>query len=222
MKLRTLPLTALLAISAGCATTAPPYSPLLEERLAIHSASTPCCEDPERFDFQPLPAAGELEWLIGPESPTFDFQSGVSPFAAFRLPDTESPFRIRVQGLFDGEGERTSVFYPILAMLDDAFVVTRVSYLDNLRLEQGLLEVDDKPSLAVVAPFDPRRTRERYMVIFTPGVLVDRPPPFDRPGDQVTLPSLDWLERHSGAAVLASPYGRIRLTIAPLELPGAG
>jgi hypothetical protein len=208
-------------VLTGCSTN-PAYPPLVEERLAIHSASTPCCEDPERFDFQPLPAAGELEWLIGPGSPTFDFQSGVSPFAAFRLPDTEGPFRIRVKGLFDGEGERTSVFYPILAMLDDAFVVTRVSYLDNLRLEQGLLEVEGKPGLAVVAPFDPRRTRERYMVIFTPGVLVDRPPPFDRPGDQVTLPSLDWLERQSGAAVLPSPYGRIRLTIAPLELPGAG
>ena len=222
MTFRVFMLATLLSNLAGCATIAPPYPPRVEERIALHSASTPCCEDPERFDYQPLPAAGALEWLIGPDSPTFDFQSGVSPFAAFRLPDADGPFRIRVQGLFDGKGEDTSVFYPILAMLDDAFVVTRVSYLDNLRLEQGLLEVDGQPGLAVIAPFDPRRTRERYMVIFTPGVLVDRPPPYDRPGDQVTLPSLDWLERNSAAVVPASPYGRLRLTIAPIELPGAG
>ncbi|MFZ9085438.1 MAG: MalM family protein [Steroidobacteraceae bacterium] len=218
----TRPLLLCCLVLAGCGASTPPYPAQVEQRLAIHAASTPCCEDPERFDYRPLPAAGVMDWLIGPDSPTFDFQSGVSPFAAFRLPEAEGPFRIRVQGLFDVAGEDTSVFYPILAMLDDAFVVTRVSYLDNLRLEQGLLEAEGEPGLAVVAPFDPRRTRERYMVIFTPGVLVNSPPPFDRPGDQVTLPSLDWLERNSGAAVLASPYGRLRLTIAPIELPGAG
>jgi hypothetical protein len=218
---RTLAIAA--ALLAGCAGTPPAYPPDAEARLAVYAASQPCCDDPAGFDYAELPPAGRLEFVIGDADPAFEFQSGLSRFAAFRLPDTGEAFRVQVKSYIDGEGAQgRAVFYPVLAMMDDAFIVTRVSNLENLRLDTELATPGGRNGLVVTAPFDPDFTRERYLVVFTPAVLLGSPPAERREGDVLTLPTLEWLQRNEDAIVPPSPFGRLRITIAPAALPGAG
>jgi hypothetical protein len=208
---------------AGCAAAPRPYPADLAARLELYAGGGPCCEDPARFDFVSLPASGTLDVVIGEVSPTFEFQSGLSRFAAFRLPESNAPFRVQVKSFFDGAPPPAgSVFYPVLAMMDASFMVTRVSNLDNLRLDQALATPGGESGLSVTAPFDPGISRERYLVVFTPAVLLGAPPPERREGDVLTLPALDWLERQGQAVVAPSPFGRLRITVAPSTLPGSG
>jgi len=210
-------------VLAGCAAAPPPYPPGTAQRLALYAGSSPCCEDPAGFDYVELPPSGQVEFVIGGANPAFEFQSGVSRFAAFRLPETGEAFRVQVKSFFDGDAAPgQSVFYPVLAMMDDAFIVTRVSNLENLRLDTELATPGGRAGLTVTAPFDPNITRERYLVVFTPAVLLGSPPPERRDGDVLTLPSLDWLQRRGEGLVEPSPFGRLRLIIAPASLPEAG
>lgn len=208
---------------AGCATAAPPYPGDAEARLALYAASRACCDDPAAFTYTDLPEAGRVEFVIGKADPAFEFQSGVSHFAAFRLPDTGEAFRIQVKSYLDpGRAAENMVFYPVLAMMDDAFIVTRVSNLENLSLDTELATPGGRTGLAVTAPFDPNFSRERYLVVFTPAVLLGAPPAERREGDVLTLPTLDWLQRHADAMLTPSPFGQLRITIAPAALPGQG
>jgi hypothetical protein len=217
------PLLVIVAGLAGCVTVPQPYPAAIDARLALYARGAICCSDASAFDYAALPAAGTLDFVIGQASPGFEFQSGLSRFAAFRLPDTGGPFRIRVKSFFDGTGApQGSVFYPVLAMMDESFIVTRVSNLDNLRLEQALATPGGESGLAVVAPFDPDLSRERYLVVFTPAVLLGAPPPERREGDVLTAPTLEWLDRRDEAVVTPSPFGRLCITVAPASLPGPG
>jgi hypothetical protein len=217
-----LPATVLAALG-GCASTPPPYPGDLDARLALYAGAVACCEDPAAFAYAPLPVAGSIDFVIGGDSPTFEFQSGPSRFAAFRLPDTEGRFRVQVKSFFDDPpAPGGSVFYPVLAMMDDSFIVTRVSSLDNLRLDQALATPGGESGLAVIAPFDPAASRERYLVVFTPAVLVGAPPAERREGDVLTAPSVDWVARRNDNVVAPSPFGRLRIIVAPESLPGPG
>jgi hypothetical protein len=51
--------------------------------------------------------------------------------------------------------------------------------------------------------------------VFTPAALLGKPPPPDREGDMLSLSSLAYMERRGEAALPASPYGRLRITVAP-------
>jgi hypothetical protein len=211
------------ALLAGCAATPPPYPREADARLAVYAASAACCDDPAAFEYTELPAAGRMEFVIGDADPAFEFQSGLSRFAAFRLPDTGEPFRVQVKSYFDGDSAPDqSVFYPVLAMMDDAFIVTRVSNLENLRLDTELATPGGQAGLAITAPFDPNFSPERYLVVFTPAVLLGSPPPERREGDVLTLPTLDWVQRRGEAVVTPSPFGRLRITIAPASPPESG
>lgn len=208
---------------AGCATTArAPYPATLDARGAAFAKAVSCCTDPSGLNYVQLPSAGTLDVVIGRSSPAFDFQSGLSPYAAFRLPDGDKPFRVQVKSYFEGPEPQGSIFYPVLAMMDDLFIVTRISNLNNLQLDQGLTLPGDAPGLAVTAPFDPNLSKERYLVVFTPAALLGSPPAVHRDGDVLTAPSLVWLQHQAGAAVPASPYGHLRIIVAPESLPGPG
>lgn len=210
-------------LASGCAASARPYPGPLDARFAAYARAAPCCDDPAAFDYAELPATGRLEVVIGTTSPVFEFQSGRSHFAAFRLPAAAQPYRVRVRGLIDGpRADSASVFYPVLAMMDDAFVVTRVSGLDNLRLEQALTLPGGEPGLAVTAPFDPAQGRERYLVVFTPATLLGEPPPDRRDGDVLTAATRLWLERRGTTMIDPSPYGRLDVSVAPLDPPVPG
>lgn len=207
----------------GCAAGPQPYPTDMESRLVLYAGENACCDDPVGFAYADLPAAGRLDVVIGQANPSFEFQSGLSPFAAFRLPETGEPFRIQVKSYFDGpSAPGGSVFYPVLAMMDESFIVTRVSNLDNLRLDQELATPGGQTSLAVTAPFDPNFSRERYLIVFTPAVLLGAPPAERREGDVLTQPTLEWLDRRGEAVVTPSPFGRLRITVAPASLADPG
>ena len=87
--------------------------------------------------------------------------------------------------------------------------------LDSLRLEPALATAGGEAGIAVTLAIDPRTEGGRYLVVFTPAVLLGAPPGSRREGDVLTPASLAWMERRGQAALPASPYGRLRLTIAP-------
>jgi len=209
------------AAFAGCAaapTQSYPAKP--EARLALYARTKACCDDPSGFSFLPLPAHGFTDAVVSRASPAFEFHSGLSPFAAFELPKASTPYRLRVKSSFDpGRNGETSVFYPVIALLDDTFIVLRMSGLDNLRLEPALATPGGETGLALTVPVDPAMENARYLIVFTPAAVLGAAPE-RREGDLLTPAALAWLERRGDAAVPASPYGRLRITIAP-EQPAA-
>jgi hypothetical protein len=185
-------------------------------RLATYAKATPCCDDPSGFDFGALPRQGYAQATIDAQAPVFDFQSGVSPFAAFALPDQPSRYRIRVKSLFDSrEKGADGIFYPVVALLDDTYIVVHMTALESLRLEPALATPGGEPGLAVSIGIDPAEQDGKYLVVFTPAALLGKPPPPDREGDVLSLSSLAYMERRGEAALPASPYGRISITVAP-------
>jgi Maltose operon periplasmic protein precursor (MalM) len=210
------------ACLAACATQpAPSYPASTEARLATYARTTPCCDDPSGFTFGSLPRQGHAEAVVDNASPVFDFHSGLSPFAAFELPQQSTPYRIRVKSLFDRKGRGESgVFYPVIALMDDAFIVVHMTGLDNLRLEPALATVGGEPGLAVSVGIDPAQQPGKYLVVFTPAALLGARPAAQREGDLLTPSSLAWMERRGEGALPASPYGRLQITVAP-EVPMA-
>lgn len=220
------PVAALAVIAAaalaGCASQpAPSYPAATAARLATYAEATPCCDDPSGFAFGALPRQGNAQATIDPATPVFDFQSGVSPFAAFALPQQASRYRIRVKSLFDAKdsGEH-GVFYPVVALLDDTYIVVHMTGLESLRLEPALATPGGESGLAASIGIDPTEQDARYLVVFTPAVLLGKPPPPDREGDVLSLSALAYMERRGEAALPASPYGRLSITVAP-ETPVA-
>lgn len=210
-------LTLAMAACAGCAAAPTQSYPAgTAERLALYAKATPCCDDPSGFRFGALPQRGFADAALDRATPVFDFHSGLSPFAAFELPKTDAPYRVRVKSLFDArDGGEAGVFYPVVALLDDAFIVTHMTGLDSLRLEPALATVGGEAGLAVTVAIDPKAQRGRYLVVFTPAVLLGAPPDSRREGDILTPASLAWLERRGETAPPASPYGRVHITVAP-------
>jgi len=202
---------------AGCATSSgTSYPASAAARIATYARATPCCDDPSGFRFVALPKQGRTDAVIDATSPVFDFQSGVSPFVAYELPDQASRYRIRVKSLFDPEGDDASgTFYPVIALLDDTFIVVHMTGLESLRLEPALATVGGESGLAVSIGLDPAEQKGKYLVVFTPAALLGQPPPDDREGDMLSLSALAWMERSGEGALPPSPYGRLRVTVAP-------
>ena len=201
----------------GCATSSgTSYPAATAARLATYAKATPCCDDPSGFPFIALPKQGHADAVIDATSPVFDFQSGVSPFVAYELPDQESRYRIRVKSLFDPKGgEASAAFYPVIALLDDAYIVVHMTGLESLRLEPALATVGGESGLAVSIGLDPADQKGKYLVVFTPAALLGQPPPDDREGDVLSLSALAWMERSGEGTLPPSPYGRLQVTLAP-------
>lgn len=209
--------TVAVAIGAGCASQSPQSYPAnAQARLSTYAEATPCCDDPSGFPFGALPKEGHASAAVDVSSPVFDFHSGVSPFVAFRLPDGSGPYRIRVKSLFDeDDGDEAGVFYPVIALLDDAYIVVHLTGLEHLRLEPALATAGGEAGIAVSVALDPSTQNGRYLVVFTPAALLGAPPESPREGDVLTPTALAWMARRGEAALPASPYGRLRITIAP-------
>ena len=201
---------------AACATQpSSSYPATTEARLATYAKATACCDDPSGFSYGTLPRQGHAQAVVDDESPVFDFQSGLSPFVAFELPDQTSRYRIRVKSVFDGTGAEEGVFYPVIALLDDTFIVVHMTGPDSLRLEPALATPGGEPGLAVSVGIDPAEQEGKYLVVFTPAALLGKPPSADREGDMLSLSALAYMEQRGEAALPASPYGRLRITVAP-------
>ena len=209
---------------AGCASQPTQSYPAgTEARLATYAEATPCCDDPSGFRFGALPKQGYADATVDSSSPVFDFQSGLSPFAAFELPSGSAPYRVRVKSLFDRkDGGASGVFYPVIALLDDTYIVVHMTGLESLRLEPALATPGGESGLAVSIGIDPAEQKGKYLVVFTPAALLGKPPPPDREGDMLSLSSLAWMERRGESALPPSPYGRLKITVAPdISLAGA-
>ncbi|HEU4517232.1 MAG TPA: MalM family protein [Steroidobacteraceae bacterium] len=209
------------ALAACASQPTSSYPEGTEARLATYARATPCCDDPSGFEFGELPRQGQTKATIDPATPVFDFQSGVSPFAAFVLPQQASPYRIRVKSFFDAKGGgKDGIFYPVIALLDDTYIVVHMTGLENLRLEPALATPGGEAGLAASIGIDPAEQDATYLVVFTPAALLGKPPPPDREGDVLSLSSLAYMERRGEAALPASPYGRLSIMVAP-EAPVA-
>jgi hypothetical protein len=188
-----LGLAAIAVAAAAAGATGPPATPA----------------DPSQFRYEPLPAAGEIDFTIGAQSPTFEFQSGVSAYRAFRLPAGGGPFYVDVRSFLDGPPDpaRAHVFYPVIAVLTDDFLVSRSTELEQLRFDLPTLEQTIAPAYRITLGLDPEHTRERYLVVFTPAQLAA--------GRQ--LPAIATPENAAEAArasfLGAAPRGRLRISI---------
>jgi hypothetical protein len=205
------------AALAGCAASSgSSYPSTKSSRPATYARATPCCDDPSGFEFVTLPKQGRVDAVLDARSPVFDFQSGVSPFVAFELPDQVSRYRVRVKSLIDPKADDSSaIFYPVIALLDETYIVVHMSGLESLRLEPALATVGGQSGLAVSVGIDPAGQKGRYLVVFTPAALLGRMPPDDREGDVLSLSALAWMERGGNGALPASPYGRLQVMISP-------
>ncbi|MBM4218933.1 MAG: hypothetical protein FJ171_04710 [Gammaproteobacteria bacterium] len=202
---------------AGCAASSGSSYPAAKlVRPATYAKAMPCCDDPSGFDFVTLPNQGRVDVVIDARSPVFDFQSGVSPFVAFELPDQAARYRVRVKSLIDPKADDDSaIFYPVIALLDETYIVVHMSGLESLRLEPSLATIGGRSGLAVSVGIDPAEQNGKYLVVFTPAALLGRMPPEDREGDVLSLSALAWMEHGSDGTLPASPYGRLQVMIAP-------
>jgi hypothetical protein len=168
-----------------------------------------CCADPSTFRYERLEMDAPVDFVIDSKSPSFDFQSGRSAFRAFALPVTDQPFLLEVQSFVAGPADprRARVLYPLVAVLSEDFLVSRASDLEALSFDVPLLERTRQPAYRVALPVDPARTRERYVVVYTPGVL----------STGRALPPISTPESAAAAARVAylgaSPFGRLRITL---------
>ncbi len=170
-----------------------------------------CCADPSRFHYEPLPAEGSVDLVINSSSPTFEFQSGPSAYRAFVLPAATRPYFVEVRSFMSGGSDpaRARVFYPVIAVLTDDFLVSRSTDLEALRFDLPLFEETSLPAYRLVLAVDPGNARERYIVLFTPARLSEGRllPPISTPESAAEAAKLAFL----GAA----PYGRLRITLRP-------
>jgi hypothetical protein len=163
-----------------------------------------------------LPTRGFTDATVDKLSPVFDFHSGLSPFVAFELPRQAAPYRVRIKSVFDEKKSGAdSVFYPVVALLDETFIVVQMTGIDNLRLEPALATPGGAAGLSVYLAIDPAEQKGKYLVVFTPAVLLGAPPEARREGDLLTPATLAWLERRGETVVPPSPYGNLKITVAP-------
>lgn len=171
-----------------------------------------CCKDPDEFRYVALPDHGRLDFDIDARSPLFEFQTGYSGFAAFRLPVRAEPYLIEVRSYLRGGSDplRARVFYPMVAMLSDDFLVMRSVGLDAVTPELPVQERSGDPAYRLTIPVDPLGGHERYLVVYTPYALVG-------PGRDAAVPAtIEMTESVAREAFLgASAEGHLSVTVGP-------
>jgi hypothetical protein len=188
--------------------------------MAVAGAPPPCCTDPSAFPYEPLPTEGSVDFVIDRHSPTFEFQSGPSRFRAFTLPQTDRGYLLEVRSFLDepNDPRRARVFYPVIAILTDDFLVSRTSELESLSYDLPVLERSLAPAYRVTLPLGPGNGRERYVVVFTPAKLATLRalPPISTPESAAEAARVAYLG--------AVGFGHLRITLraggpAPLAPP---
>jgi hypothetical protein len=184
-------------------------------------SAAPVAADPAQFRYETLPADGALDFAIDAHSPTFEFQTGPSAYRAFRLPDG-GPFYVDVRSFLEGSPHpaRARVFYPVIAVLTDDFLVSRSTELELLRFDLPTQEGTVAPAYRVSLGVDPAHTRERYLVVFTPAQLLRgrQLPPIATPESAAEAAKVAFLG--------ATMHGKLRISVrrseaAPASAPEA-
>ena len=189
-------------------------SALAVDALGSAAATAPVAADPANFHYDALPATGALDFAIDAKSPSFEFQSGPSHYRAFRLPESDRPYYVEVQSFIEGPADpsRARVFYPVVALLTDDFLVSRTTDLDALRVDLPMLERSSSPAYRLTLGVDPLHNRERYLVVFTPA----RPRAAHLTAPVATATALDAAPQAAHDAFLgAAPEGRLRISVRP-------
>ena len=185
--------------------------------LAAGPAPAHCCTDPASFPYETLPADGSVDFVIDQTSPSFEFQSGASRFRAFALPPADRNYLLEVHSFLDGPADprRARVFYPVLAVLTDDFLVSRTTDLDGLAFDLPVLEATAAPAYRVTLALGLGNGRERYVVVFTPSRLATRRalPPIAGPDTAAQAARVAFLG--------AVGEGRLRITVRAGEAPAA-
>ena len=185
----------------ACATTA----------AAVPARAGAQPQDPATFRYEQLPADGSVEFAIDAASPRFEFKSGVSAYRAFQLPAADKPYLVDLRSLILGSRDpaRARVFYPLVAMLTDDFLVSRETPLEALHFDLPVFEAAVAPAYRLTVVVDPAQARERYLVVYTPAALLE-PRVLPAPATPEDA------ERAAHAAYLgAARYGSLRITVRP-------
>lgn len=153
----------------------------------------PRASDPEDFAYQTLADDRGIEVRLDADSPHFEFRSGDSPFAAFRLPERAGRYLVDVIAPLDPPADptRSRVFYPALALLSDHYTVLRTSEPGSWYFSLPEMGLTSEPAYRVTVEIDGQGP-ERYLVVYTP-----------RDAATTALPG-------------ASDRGRLRLRLYPL------
>ena len=176
---------------------------------AVAGAGDRAPADPGEFRYEALPVEGTLEVRIDATTPVFEFKTGRSGFRAFRLPELARPYLVEVQSLLSGgtAATRGRVFYPVAALLDDNFMVSRQTDLDALRFDLPVFENARAPAYRLAVGIDPSQGKERYLVVFTPAALLTA-----RAADDATTPEEAAKAAHE-AFPGATAGGVLRVTV---------
>lgn len=201
----------LVAAAVVTGLAAPPVAHAATPAAAApYRGRTVCCTDPAAFAYVALPDHGSVEVDIGPTTPLFEFQSGVSAFRAFRLPVLSVPYLLEVRSRLRGGPDplRARVFYPAAALLNGDYLVMRSVGVEELVADWPLFERAEYPAYRLAVGVDPAHGRERYLVVYTPlAVLGPRPVPAE-------AESAD--ESARNAYLGASTEGHLTITITAL------
>lgn len=198
--------------SGGAATAGAP-----QKDLAAWRTARVCCSDPAEFKFETLPKSGSVDVTIDRHSPLFEFQGGRSFFRAFALPEGDGGYRLDIQSFFDGSSPRTAqVFYPIAAILTPDQLISRTTTLEGLRLEPPFLERSRNGAVSISLGLDAPPGREKYLVIFTLGELLER----ERYVAQALEPAAAAAEAKE-AFLGAAPTGKLRITVTAIAQSAA-
>ena len=180
--------------------------------VAAAPTTIPAATDPASFDYAPLPDDGAVDFRIDEQSPRFEFHSGSSGYRAFRLPAAARPYGIDVISYLEGGDtpDTARVFYPLVALLTDDFLVSRRTEIEELRFDAPFLMRSQMPAYRISIGVDPAQSPERYLVVFTPKATAD-----DDDTALISTPdeAAESLHRHP---VGASTRGHLRLRIHPL------
>jgi len=115
--------------------------------------------DLSQLAFLALDAGHSLEIKIGDASPSFEFPDGASHYAAFALPDANSPLHLDIKSWFHG-----GVFFPRLLLLDaDHRVVRTIARPDVRYVEPSWFGRGHVLAECDFVPHDP----VRYLVIYS-------------------------------------------------------
>lgn len=163
-----------------------------------------CCSGYADFRYEPLAFGHRVTAHIDAQSATYEFPTGKSSFAAYRLPDAAEPYTVTLKSYLHWE-----VFFPCALLLDDQFTKTRfitapyVHYVEPGFIERGHLETN--------VQINPSR-RERYLIILTSDDALSNQ--HDRlPG--ANLGAAHWQRRSF------VPVGSVEVTVSRVKEAGA-
>ena len=124
--------------------------------------------DPEAFTYTPLPSNGSVLVSMSALSPRFEFKTGVSPYAAFRLPELPGRYFIDNVSELDPSTNpaQSHVFYPSVALLSEAFLVMRTTEGAAWRFDLPEFGQTTVAAYRSLVEFDTNGA-ERYLIVYT-------------------------------------------------------